>query len=170
VYGRVHPSVASTLNELGNVAVRRNQLDQAEQIFRRMLDIYHAIYGEKHFLIGTATSNLGGVYHARKQYAQAESLFEGAVQMFVATQGEGHVNTAIARVKLGHTLLAERRFRDAIAASGAGHDVLAKQAKSSSFLDIAREDLIAAYDSVSDTANAARIRAETAKTAPSAPR
>ena len=170
VYGRVHPSVASTLNELGNVAVRRNQLDEAEQIFRRMLDIYHSIYGEKHFLIGTATSNLGGVYHARKQYAQAESLFKAAVQMFVATQGEGHVNTAIARVKLGHTLLAERRFRDAIAASGAGHDVLAKQAKSSSFLDIAREDLIAAYDSVSDTANAARIRAETAKTAPSAPR
>ncbi|HEV8215835.1 MAG TPA: serine/threonine-protein kinase [Gemmatimonadaceae bacterium] len=167
VYGKVHPSVASTLNELGNVAVRRNQLDEAEKNFRRMLDIYHATYGDKHFLIGTATSNLGGVYHARGQYGTAESLFREAVRMFIATQGENHVNTAIARVKLGRTLLAEHRFKDAITESGAGHDLLAKQAKSSTFLDMARQDLIAEYDSLSDGANAARIRAETATAAAS---
>ena len=165
VYGKMHPSVASTLNELGNVAVRRNQLDEAERLFRRMLDIYHTAYGEKHFLIGTATSNLGGVYHARGQYATADSLFHAAVRMFVATQGESHVNTAIARVKLGRTLLAEHRFRDAVAESGAGHDLLAKQAPSSTFLDMARQDLIAEYDSLADAANAARIRAETTNAA-----
>ena len=167
VYGKMHPSVASTLNELGNVAVRRNELDEAERLFRRMLDIYHAAYGSKHFLIGTATSNLGGVYHARGQYATAESLFREAVRMFVATQGENHVNTAIARVKLGRTLLAERRFRDALEESGAGHDLLAKQAKSSTFLEMARQDLIAEYDSLSDATNAARIRAEVASAASS---
>jgi serine/threonine-protein kinase len=166
VYGKMHPSVASTLNELGNVAVRRNQLDEAERNFRRMLDIYHAAYGEKHFLIGTATSNLGGVYHARHQYATAETLFREAVRMFVATQGENHVNTAIARAKLGRTLLAEHRFRDAVAESAAAHDLLAKQAKSSTFLEMARQDLIAEYDSLSDAANSARIRAEVASAAP----
>ena len=164
VYGKMHPSVASTLNELGNVAVRRNEFDEAEKNFRRMLDIYHATYGDKHFLIGTATSNLGGVYHARGQYQTADSLFRAAVRMFVATQGENHVNTGIARVKLGRTLLAERRFRDAVAESGAGHDLLAKQAPSSTFLEMARQDLIAEYDSLSDAANAARIRAEVAST------
>jgi serine/threonine-protein kinase len=169
VFGPMHPSVASTLNELGNVAIRRNQLDEAERLFRRMLEIYHAAYGDKHFLIGTATSNLGGVYHARHQYAAAETLFREAVRMFVATQGENHVNTAIARVKLGRTLLAERRFRDAVAESGAGHDLLAKQAPSSTFLDIARQDLIAEYDSLSDPTNAARIRAETASAAAAGP-
>jgi serine/threonine-protein kinase len=162
VYGKMHPSVASTLNELGNVAVRRNEFDEAEKNFRRMLDIYHATYGDKHFLIGTATSNLGGVYHARGQYQTADSLFRAAVRMFVATQGENHVNTGIARVKLGRTLLAEHRFRDAVAESGAGHDLLAKQAPSSTFLEMARQDLIAEYDSLSDAANAARIRAEVA--------
>jgi serine/threonine protein kinase/tetratricopeptide (TPR) repeat protein len=162
VYGKMHPSVASTLNELGNVAVRRNEFDEAEKNFRRMLDIYHATYGDKHFLIGTATSNLGGVYHARGQYQTADSLFRAAVRMFVATQGENHVNTAIARVKLGRTLLAEHRFRDAVAESGAGHDLLAKQAPSSTFLEMARQDLIAEYDSLTDAANAARIRAEVA--------
>src|SRR4029078_2955922 len=167
VYGHVHPSVASTLNELGNVAVRRNQLDEAERLFRRMLDIYHSTYGDKHFLIGTATSNLGGVYHARGQYGTAESLFREAVRMFVATQGESHVNTAIARVKLGRALLAERRFRDAIAESANGPDLLVKQAPSSTFLDMARQDLIAEYVALSDAANAARIRAETASAAAS---
>jgi serine/threonine-protein kinase len=162
VYGKMHPSVASTLNELGNVAVRRKEFDEAEKNFRRMLDIYHATYGDKHFLIGTATSNLGGVYHARGQYQTADSLFRAAVRMFVATQGENHVNTAIARVKLGRTLLAERRFRDAVAESRAGHDLLTKQAPSSTFLEMARQDLIAEYDSLTDAANAARIRAEVA--------
>jgi len=170
VYGKMHPSVASTLNELGNVAVRRNEFDEAEKLFRRMLDIYHAAYGDKHFLIGTATSNLGGVYHARGQYQTADSLFRAAVRMFVATQGENHVNTGIARVKLGRTLLAERRFRDAVAESGAGHDLLAKQAPSSTFLEMARQDLIAEYDSLNDGANAARIRAEVASATPAARR
>jgi hypothetical protein len=49
-----------------------------------------------------------------------------------------------------------------VAESGAGHDLLAKQAPSSTFLDMARQDLIAEYDSLSEPANAARIRAETA--------
>jgi serine/threonine-protein kinase len=163
VYGAVHPSVASTLNEVGNLALRRDNLDEAERSFRRMLNIYHSVYGDSHYLIGIATSNLGGVYHARHQYATAEQLLRDAVRRFASTQGERHLNTGIARVKLGRTLLAERRFAEAAAESRAGYEIIAKQAgPSNDFLQRARTDLAAAYDSLGDAASAARFRAELA--------
>ena len=44
VYGPVHPSVASTLNELGNIAYQRDHYDEAIVYCTRMLDIYRKIY------------------------------------------------------------------------------------------------------------------------------
>jgi serine/threonine-protein kinase len=62
VYGPVHPSVASTVNELGNIAMGRGELDKAEAHFSRMASIYRSVYGEKHYLLGIAQSNLASVY------------------------------------------------------------------------------------------------------------
>jgi Flp pilus assembly protein TadD len=39
VYGKVHPRVAGTLNELGKIAQRRGQLDEAEAELSRAVEI-----------------------------------------------------------------------------------------------------------------------------------
>ena len=48
VFGPAHPRVASAVNDLGAVALRRGNYDEAEAAFRRMSDIYRSVYGTKH--------------------------------------------------------------------------------------------------------------------------
>jgi serine/threonine-protein kinase len=56
VYGKVHPRVASTLNELGRIAQQEAKVDDAEADFSRMAEIYRTVYAGKHYYIGVALS------------------------------------------------------------------------------------------------------------------
>lgn len=151
VFGPVHPRVASAVNDLGNLAMAGNRLDEAEGHFRRMVDIYRAVYHDNHYLIGIALSNLAGVFSARKEYARAEATYRDALARFTAALGPEHSNTAIAHIKLGRTLLGQRRFREATAESEAGYQILIKQSEpGTSFLQAARKDLAAAYDTLGE--------------------
>src|SRR3989442_1184087 len=67
VFGKVHPQVASTLNEMGGVALARNRFAEAEVLARRVLAIYRTVYGGKHAFTGVGVSNLASVYVAQQQ-------------------------------------------------------------------------------------------------------
>ena len=169
VYGPMHPLVASTVNELGNIASNLERFDEAEADFRRMLGIYRAVYGDKHFLIGIATSNLASTYYGRHQYARAEDLYREAVRRFSESQGPNHMNTGIARMKLGRSLLHQRRFADAQVETLAGYEIMVKQANPAvTFIQNARKDLVAEYDSLKQPEKAARYAAELADTSKAA--
>jgi tetratricopeptide (TPR) repeat protein len=165
VYGPMHPVVASTLNELSNIAYLQARYDDAEQLTRRMVDIYRTAYRDRHYLIGIATSNLANIYLAKQELPRAEAMFREAVRRFSDAQGPDHMNTGIGRIKLGRTLLRERRFAEAVVESRAGYAIVRRQASPGvSFLQAARKDLVAAYDSLGEPAKAARFRAELADT------
>jgi eukaryotic-like serine/threonine-protein kinase len=166
VYGPMHPSVASTVNELGNIAINLEHYDEAEADFRRMLAIYRSVYGDKHYLIGIATSNLAGSFYGRHQYDRAEQLYRDAVRRFSEAQGPDHMNTGIARMKLGRALLRQRHFADAQVETLAGYEIMVKQANPTvTFIQNARKDLIAEYDSLKQPDKAARFVAELGDTA-----
>ena len=166
VYGPVHPSVASTVNEIGSIALAQDRYADAEVAFRRMLDIYHSIYGDKHYLLGIATSNLASVYNNQKDYPRAERMFREAVRRFTEAQGPDHLNTGIARIKLGRSLLRQRRFAEAVVETQAGYEILSKQASPAlGFLQNARKDLVAEYDTLKQPEKAERYRRELADTA-----
>ncbi len=161
VFGPVHPRVASAVNDLGNLAVAGDRLDEAEGHFRRMVAIYRAVYHDNHYLIGIALSNLAGVYSARKDYARAEATYRDALARFVAALGPDHSNTGIAHIKLGRTLLRQRRFREATEESEAGYRILIHQSEpGTSFLQAARKDLAAAYDTLGEPGKGRPYRAE----------
>ena len=82
VYGQAHPTVAETLNELGNVANMREHLDEAEDYFRRTVDIYRAVYGDHHFSVAIALSNLATNYMDKKEYPEAEQLYRDVIRRF----------------------------------------------------------------------------------------
>jgi serine/threonine-protein kinase len=166
VFGRVHPRVASALNDLGNVAINQNRLDDAEAAFRRIGEIYRSVYGDRHYLIGIATSNLAGVYMARHDYTTAEKMYREAVSIFSLAQSPEHLNTGIARIKLGRSLLRQGRSEEAEHESKSGYDIVAKLAAPSvSWLKSAREDLVEAYEALHRPEQAARFRAEAARVA-----
>ncbi|HEY0929995.1 MAG TPA: serine/threonine-protein kinase [Gemmatimonas sp.] len=159
--GRNHPSVASILNELGNVALRRGQLDSADNYFGRMAEVYSASNGDAHFTVAVALSNRGTVAMERKDLPAAERWFREVVQRFAAAQGAMHLNTGIARIKLGRALIRQRRWREGIAESEAGYEVVkAGAAPGVSFLQAARRDLAIAFDSLGQRETASRYRRE----------
>jgi eukaryotic-like serine/threonine-protein kinase len=166
VFGKVHPRVASALNDLGNVAMGRNRLAEAEEDFTRIGEIYRSVYGGTHYLVGIATSNLAGVYMARNDYATAERMYRDAAAVFSQTQSPTHLNTGIARIKLGRSLLRQGRTADAERELKAGYDIVATQAAPTvSWLKSAREDLVAAYDTLNRPEEAAKYRDEAARVA-----
>ena len=131
-----------------------------------MLDTYHSIYGDKHYLLGIATSNLASVYNSQKDYPRAERMFREAVRRFTDAQGPDHLNTGIARIKLGRSLLRQRRFAEAVVETKAGYEVLSKQASPAiGFLQNARKDLVAEYDTLGQPEKGLRYKRELADTA-----
>ena len=166
MFGKVHPQVASTLNELGGIALTRGRFDEAEALSKRVLVIYRTVYGGKHYLIGTALSNLASVYMAQQLYARAQPLFREAIGIYTETQGAEHLNTGIARIKLGRALLRQHRYAEAVGETHAGYQILTKQTDPGvSWLVAARKDLVAAYDSLKQPEKAATFRVELADTA-----
>ena len=164
VYGPAHPSVAETLNELGNVASMRDKLDDAEVQFRRAVDIYRAVYGDHHYLVAIALSNVAGIYMDKKDYPHAEQIFRDVIRRYTETLPPDNVNTGIAHIKLGRTLLRQNRYKDAEHETRAGYEILIKQSSpSTSFTHAARKDLAAEYDALNQPQQAARFRAELAE-------
>ncbi len=165
VNGPVHPRVASALNDLGVAALQAGQLDSAAADFQRMESIYHQVYDDSHYLIALARANLASVYLEQQQYATAEAMFRDVIARYTAAQGAQHMNTAVAHIKLGRTLLREGRAREAEVETRTGYETLKSQtAPSVSWLQSARKDLAALYDSLREPEKAARIREEMADT------
>lgn len=161
VYGKVHPRVAGTLNELGKIAQQQGKLDEAEADFSRMADIYRSVYAGKHYYIGIALSNLAGVYVDRKSYTGAENLYRQALQIYADTLPSDHLNVGIAHVRLGHALVLQRRFQDAETESRSGYDILMKQPSAPErWLQTARGDLVAVYDTLNQPGKSAKFRSE----------
>lgn len=80
--GRDHPFVALALNLLGEAAVKRRNLGEAEADFQRMAGIYHAAFGDKNKHVALGLLRFGELYEARNDYARAEQAFRQSVKTF----------------------------------------------------------------------------------------
>jgi serine/threonine-protein kinase len=161
VYGPKHPRVASTLNELGTIALMQERFAEAETNFLRVVAIYREVHGTNHYLTGIGLSNLASTYMAEKKFTQAETLFRDAIEIYARTLPATHTNIGIARIKLGRALLRQQRYAAATAESLAGYEILKPQMDPNvSWLKSARTDLIEAYEALKQPEHAARFRAE----------
>ena len=161
VYGPVHPRVASALNDIAAVALARKQYSVAETIYVRVVNIYNTVYNGKHWYIGIGIANLGSVYMAEGDKVRAEHEFHRALAMYATTLPPNHVNVGITTIKLGRALLRQHRYQEAVTQTTAGYDIVSKQTiPSIGWLQNARRDLIAAYDSLKTPTMADRYRRE----------
>ena len=166
VYGPEHPKVASTVNELGAVALGAGRLEEAEQYFVRVTAIYRKVHGDNHYQTGIGLSNLASVYMAGKQFPRAETLFREAIAIYTKTLPATHTNIGIAKIKLGRTLLRQQRYAEAATETLAGYEILKPQMDPNvSWLKSARTDLIEEYDALKQPEQAAKFKAEQAAVA-----
>ena len=166
VFGPMHPKVASALNDIALIALVRERYAEAESSYVRVIDIYRKAYNGKHYYIGIGIANLASVHMAKGDNVRAERGFKEALAMYAHTLPATHINVGIATIKLGRALLRQRRFAEAAKESSAGYEIVAKQTSPSiGWLQNARRDLVAAYDSLGTPDKGARYRAELADSA-----
>jgi serine/threonine-protein kinase len=167
VFGKVHPQVAMGLNTLGLLEIRRGHLSDAEKDFTRMADINRVVYDDRHYLVGIALLNLGTVYLEEKNSARAEQAYRDALSRFIEKLPPGHPSTAIAQVRLGHTLVLERRYKEAESHLLAGYEVLMKQPSPQTIrIQDARKDLVTVYEALNQPDQARKFQAELAAKSP----
>jgi len=155
------PNRAFVLDSLGNVALKRGLLGEAQNYYDRALDMNRSLFGDESFRVGIEVANLADLYSAKKDYPHAEALYRGAFQRFTAAFPPGNINIGAVQVKLGHTLVLERRFRDAEPFLLRGYEILTKQTSPSvKWLQDARRDLVAVYDFTKDSEKAQKFRSE----------
>jgi serine/threonine-protein kinase len=163
VFGQQHPSVASTLNDIALIALVEERYDEAERIYVRVVDIYREAYNGKHYYLGIGLANLASVHMAKRDNVRAERGFREALAMYAQTLPADHLNVGIAQIKLGRALLRQGRFAEAVTQTTAGYEIVAKQTTPSiGWLQNARRDLVAAYDSLGTPEKGTRYRTELA--------
>ena len=163
VLGPEHYQVALTLNQLARNQMGRKDLDAAEASFARELEIYRATLDQDHPWIATALSNLATIHFRRERYDLAEEAMRQSLAVYVAALKPDHIDVAIARIKLGGLLSHRERYDDAVRELTAGYEILTAQANPSmSWIEHAREELIACLAALGETDRADELRAEAA--------
>lgn len=157
--------LAIIYGELGKIAQKFGNFDDAETDFKKAAEIYASVNGEKHSFVAVELSNLAGVYRDEKQYARSEQTYRDVVQRLTKALPADHLDVGIAQIKLGQVLLAENRYQEAEGYLVAGCNILKKQSPTAASLRIAREDLVTVYLALKMPERAAQVRAELSATA-----
>jgi tetratricopeptide (TPR) repeat protein len=90
-----HPSIASTLNEMGIVQEKMGHDEEALRYFREALDMCSECLTTSHFDLAEYHANIGRIYYKRKQYQPALEEFELALKIITDYTRDENENIVI---------------------------------------------------------------------------
>jgi tetratricopeptide (TPR) repeat protein/predicted Ser/Thr protein kinase len=103
-YGRRSTMTAEVLNNLAELALRRNQLEEAEILHREVLAINRVVLGPKHTFVAEDLSSLGHVLALRGETREAATMLVEALRLTEELHGETSAEAGIAQLDLALTL------------------------------------------------------------------
>ncbi len=86
--------VNSPLNNLANLYFRQGRYEDAEIIYKEVLNNLNILVGKEHPDIAACLNNLSNLYVVQERYAEAEPLLKDAHKMLKKLLGEKHPNIA----------------------------------------------------------------------------
>jgi len=108
------PTLASYLNDLGNVLWHQGRLDEAEVVHRRALAIREATLPPNDPGIAQSLHNLGALRYFAADYAEAERLYRRSIEIEEATGGRNNHNLATSLHTLAIVFQDQDRFAEAL--------------------------------------------------------
>jgi tetratricopeptide (TPR) repeat protein len=111
--GPVHPTVATSLNNLAALLQDTNHLPEAEPLYRRALAVDEAIYGCLHPSVARDLNNVATLLQETKRTSEAELLYRRALAIDESIHGPQHSEVAIDLNNLAQLLQATERFSEA---------------------------------------------------------
>ena len=114
----VHPDLANSYNNIGEVYYFQNRGTKALEAFEKALQIHSVVYGEKpHPDIATIYSNIGAVYRSQKRHAEALAAYNKALKMYLAVYRERpHSDVANTYNNVGDSYLSNKEYEEALVA------------------------------------------------------
>ena len=93
LYGEIHPSIATTLSNLGSVLAKRNKYDEAEPVYRKALAMREQVFKTDNGPVGTTINNLALLLYRRGNLDEAEKLYRRSLAI---RKREGYPSTGVA--------------------------------------------------------------------------
>jgi tetratricopeptide (TPR) repeat protein len=91
----------SAHNNLGNLLLRRGDIEGARGQIETSLQIYRRQFGSHHPSVGVALNNLGDIYMRDGRFTSAEEVFTQAFAIFTASLDPKHPNIGVIHNNLG---------------------------------------------------------------------
>lgn len=137
LHGPIHQRVASSMNVLGAVLMRKGEFSEAESLLTTALSMQRSVAGDSSAATGKVLNNLSELWINLGDYASAEALAREAVALHHRAYGAQHAlyaaslyNLAVALIYQGSFVEAERFSRQALSISlqvyGTEHPVVAE--------------------------------------------
>ena len=104
-FGKEHPNTVSVMNNLANTLDQLDKIDEAEEMFNRMLAVSKARYGPTHPKTVFSVWNLANFLFERKGPAEALPLFR-QVATEAAAYPDDHACRSISRADQVHAAIA----------------------------------------------------------------
>lgn len=102
--GKERAYVAMLYNDLGDVAYRRGNLDDAERLNRAALDEYRKLPEGSYVEMGATLSNLGAILIRKGKYSEAEPFVREGLELRRNLLGNAHPDTAMSLFRLSDLL------------------------------------------------------------------
>ncbi|XP_077865213.1 TPR repeat-containing protein DDB_G0287407-like [Saccoglossus kowalevskii] len=110
-FGRFHPEIAGTLNNLAICYRNLKELDKAEPLYKRSYDMSVQAYGEKHPDVAGRLMNWGVFQQQKKNYPTALDMYKRALAIYKDVFHDEHVRVLFVMENIAIVLvLMERQY------------------------------------------------------------
>lgn len=92
------------------ICLEEDMLEEAEQLFKRAIQIFEDSYDPDHPQVLSAYTNLSGVYFRQERNQEADQLVENARKVYTTKLGPKHPATIICGINLAHSYIEEGRY------------------------------------------------------------
>ena len=113
--GEEHSNTLGSMTALANVLKRRGQIEEAEKLQRRVLEIGQRVWGDEHPKTVKALQALATTLGTRGLVREQEEILRKVLDIRHRTLGDDHTETLKARLELAHILFHHEKHDDAVA-------------------------------------------------------
>lgn len=138
---------ANALNDIGFNYFAMGRYEEAEPVFREVLELRRKIYGEEHLQYASSLNNLATLYQSLKRFKEAESFSLQTLDLRRKLLGKEHTRYATSLLNLGVLYMEQDKLKQAEDLLTEALDVLAKtEGVRDARYGIALNNLAAVYD------------------------
>ncbi len=111
--GQEGVDLVKPMSTLATILMNRGEYAEAEEIYRRALEILETTYGRGSASSATGLLRLGALFYVRGDFERAEPILRQALDVRLRDFGPRHTRVASARSTLGRVIHAQGRLEEA---------------------------------------------------------